>query len=157
MATKMIAVVDGRGIPERLEFFGANVSDHVALKHILPLKRRVHPVRVYADKGFDSKSARTHLRSNGLLPRIARRRQSTAYWEEIRRRVVERFFSWLDKSRRLIVRYDTTIVAYRAWTWMACCKLASGRPSVKPQMNALSGGAMKSAMKHTIYKNQPSD
>ena len=127
MATKMIAVVDGRGLPTQIGFVGANVSDHVAIKRIIPSVRCLRPKRVYADKGFDSNETRTLMRTIGLLPRIARRGKTTKIWEETRRRVVERFFSWLDKSRRIIVRYDTTIVAYAAWTWLACCRLAHSR------------------------------
>ena len=127
MATKMIAAVDGSGLPIQLAFFKANVSDHTALQRILPLKGCKTTTRVYADKGFDSKAARRALRVTGCAPRVARRRRTTPLWHEIQRRVVERFFSWLDKSRRLIVRYDFTIQSYAAWTWLACARLASRR------------------------------
>ena len=32
-----------------------------------------------------------------------------------------------DKCRRLILRYDKTIVAYEGWTWLACCRLAGNQ------------------------------
>ena len=124
MATKMLAVVDELGLPQKIAFFAANVSDHKALRHVLPLQKPSRPISVYGDKGFDSADARETLRKSGFIPRIARRGEVTSNRDRNRRRIVERFFSWLDKSRRLIVRYDTTIVAYSAWTWMACCRIA---------------------------------
>ena len=127
LGTKVIAAVDEKGLPVKLAFCGANVSDHVALHHLFPIPRRYRGRRVYGDKGFDSKLARDSLRRNGLLPRIPKRGRPVAIWEERMRRIVERFFSWLDKCRRLIVRYDTTIAAYQGWTWMACYRLCAKR------------------------------
>ena len=124
MATKLVALVDDRGLPRRLGFLPANVSDHRALSSILPLPRAASGTRVYADKGFDSKEARRVLKSQGYAPRIGKRGMPVPLWRERRRRVVERFFASLDKCRRLIVRYDATIVSYAAWTWLGCCRIA---------------------------------
>lgn len=130
LATKVVAAVDGTGLPIKIAFCDANESDHSALNKLLPLGARWKRKRVYADKGFDSRAARVRLKREGLLPRISRRGQNVSVWEERRRRVVEHFFSWLDKSRRLIVRYDTTIAAYRGWTWLACCRIGARRIQV---------------------------
>ena len=130
MGTKMLAVVDEVGLPRNIAFFAANVSDHKALKHVLPLTKPSRPIRVYGDKGFDSAAARETLKRSGFVPRIARRGKATPNRDQRRRRIVERFFSWLDKSRRLIVRYDATIIAYSAWTWMACCRIAETRTRI---------------------------
>ena len=127
MATKMLAVVNKDGLPQKLAFFAGNVSDHTALKGAIPAKSSARKTKVYADKGFDSHAAREALRFMGYIPRIARRKHTTPAWQESRRRIVERFFSWLDKSRRLIVRYDFTIASYAGWTWLACARLASRR------------------------------
>ena len=127
MATKMVALVDQSGLPERIAFHPANVSDHKVIDGVLPAPDHARGLRMYADRGFDSKRARHLVQSHGLTPRIARRQVVEGIWFETRRRVVERFFSWLDKKRRIIVRYDATIVAYGAWTWLASCQLASRR------------------------------
>lgn len=126
-ATKMIAAVDRLGLPQRIAFFPANVSDHRTLPRIVPLPRQCRGARVYTDKGFDSASARRLLRKHGYVPRIARRRVRTSARDQSMRHVVERFFSWLDKSRRIILRYDATIAAFSGWTWMACCTIAARR------------------------------
>jgi transposase len=124
-ATKMVALVDEKGLPHRLGFVPANMSDFRTVSSVLPLPKGKRGCRFYADKGFDSNEIRQAVRQSGLLPRVPRRGTPTPAWWERRRRVVERFFGALDKNRRLIVRYDKTIDAYRGWTWLACCRLTS--------------------------------
>ena len=122
-ATKVVAIVDERGLPHRLGFLPANVSDYKALDSVLPLPQDERGRKVYADKGFDSKAIRTVIADAGFEPRIPQRGSPATRWSERRRRVVERFFGVLDKCRRLILRYDKTIVAYEAWTWLASCRI----------------------------------
>jgi len=43
------------------------------------------------------------------------------------RNVVERTFSWLDKSRKLLLRYDQKISAYADWTYLACLRMVGAR------------------------------
>ena len=51
MATKMLAVVNKDGLPQKLAFFPGNVSDHTTLKGALPTKSSARKTKVYADKG----------------------------------------------------------------------------------------------------------
>ena len=80
---------------------------------------------MYADKGYDSKAVRQQLRAYDYIDRVSKRGVWTHRVVNRRRGIVERFFSWLDKCRRLILRYDTLIDSYEAWTWLACCRLVS--------------------------------
>jgi putative transposase len=123
-ASKVVAVVDERGLPHRLGFLPANVSDYKVLHSVLPLPKCEKGLKVYADKGFDSEAIRKVILDAGFEPRIPKRGSPAAPWSERRRRVVERFFGVLDKCRRLILRYDKTVVAYEAWTWLASCRIA---------------------------------
>lgn len=128
-ATKVSAIVTDEGLPVSLTFFPANTSDyrtiHASLEaRVVPLGTRVP---LYADKGYDSAEVRRALWGAGYVDRVAKRRVRTHRATNRRRGVVERFFSWLDKNRRLLVRYDATLVAYAGWTWFACCKLLGGR------------------------------
>ena len=123
----MVALVDDQGLPHRLGFLPANISDYRVLPSIIPFPTSERGNRVYADKGFDSSAIREEIQKAGFIPRVARRRTVTTPWEDRRRRVVERFFGILDKCRRLILRYDKTIVAYEGWTWLACCRLAGNQ------------------------------
>ena len=104
-------------------FLPANVSDYKVLHSVLPLPEDEKGCKVYADKGFDSDAIRNVIQDAGFEPRIPKRGSPATPWSERRRRVVERFFGVLDKCRRLILRYDKTIVAYEAWTWLASCRI----------------------------------
>ena len=132
LATKVSALVTNRGLPVSLAFFPANVSDYKTVRQTL--KRRIpdampskERIPLYADKGYDSRAVRSEVWQAGYIDRISKRRVRLHRVVNRRRGVVERFFSWLDKERRLLMRFDTTIVAYAAWTWLACCKIMSKR------------------------------
>ena len=128
-ATKMSAIVTDEGMPVSLTFFPANTSDYRTVYASLDARvsRTRARIPLYADKGYYSTEVRHALWDAGYVDRVAKRRVRTHCSTNGRRGIVERFFSWLDKNRRLIVRYDATIVAYAGWSWFACCKLIGGR------------------------------
>lgn len=76
----------------------------------LPGKRRgrprKRPVKLHAGKGYDYPRCQRALRVRGIIPRIARRSIESS--ERIGRYhwVVERTLSWLNRFRRLKVRYE---------------------------------------------------
>ena len=125
-ATKLSAIVDDRGIPISLFFCPGNTSDY---KTVLPSCDRILLPKtrtpMYADKGYDSKAVRQQLRAYDYIDRVSKRGVWTHRVVNRRRGIVERFFSWLDKCRRLILRYDALIDSYEAWTWLACCRIVS--------------------------------
>ena len=124
-ATKLSAVVDQNGLPLSLVFFPAKIHDVHTVEPTL--KRRIvnsrHPQPLYADKGYDSKKVRSTIQQYGNLDRVGKR--GTIFHKVVNRRrnIVERFFSWLDKNRRLILRYDAFITSYESWTWLASLRL----------------------------------
>ena len=127
-ATKVSALVDQDGLPLSLVFFPANHSDYNTVDGTLAQSIRENAsiasrVPLYADKGYDSKTVRHTIQRYGYLDRVAKRGTVVHRVVNRRRNIVERFFSWLDKSRRLILRYDASIVAYEGWTWLACLRL----------------------------------
>lgn len=124
-ATKLSAVVDQDGLPLSLVFFPANVHDVRTVEPTLN-RRIVSPndsQPLYADKGYDSKKVRTTIQEYGYIDRIGKRGTIVHRVVNRRRNVVERFFSWLDKSRRLILRFDCFIESYESWTWLASLRL----------------------------------
>lgn len=123
-ATKVVALVDDRGLPHQLGFVPANTSDHKCLSHVLPFPNQFKGVHVYADKGFDSQRTREEIKRQGCIPVVYQRGKEVPWVWRRRRQVVERFFGILDKCRRLILRYDTTVVAYKAWVWLGSCRIA---------------------------------
>jgi putative transposase len=129
-ASKLSALVDQHGLPISLVFFPANRHDtqtvDATLRSSIVVPERGLPL--YADKGYDSTAVRRSIREKCYVDRVAARRTTVHRVVNRRRNVVERFFSWLDKSRRLIVRYDTHIASYEAWTWLACIRLLTTTP-----------------------------
>lgn len=122
-ATKVSALVDQHGLPVALSFFPANRNDVRTVKDTLLTSIQTERGALYADKGYDSRQVRTFVQQQGYTERIGRRKHHVHRLVNRRRNVVERFFSWLDKSRRLILRYDAMIVSYESWTWLACIRL----------------------------------
>lgn len=128
-ATKLSAIVDDTGVPIALKLFPANHSDFgtVAATLSAKLESPMHGLPIYADKGYDSANVRSQLAHTGYVDRVAKRRCVGHRILNWKRAVVERFFCWLDKHRRLLVRYDRHADNYAGWTWLACCQIIVNR------------------------------
>ncbi len=129
MATKVSTIVDDRGTPFALLCTPANQSDMRLLEPTLaavmaPIARGT---QLYADKGYDSANNRRICHQYGLRDRIFRRRTENGPRTHARRGVVERFFSWIDKYRRLILRYEKQVVVYESMTYFASGILLQAR------------------------------
>ena len=89
---------------------------------------RKNPERIIADKAYDSDPLRKRLARRGIelvCPHKRNRRkpptQDGRKLRRYRRRwKVERTFSWLGNYRRLVVRWDKSIVIYSAFFHVAC-------------------------------------
>lgn len=128
-ATKVSAIVDDIGVPVALFFCAGNVSDH---KTILPtlnciIKTASNRIPLYADKGYDSEAGRRLIRSYNYIDRVAKRRVRTHRVVNRKRGIVERVFSWFDKYRRLLLRYDALVISYENWTYLAACRLLGNK------------------------------
>ena len=131
-ATKISALVTDKGLPVSLTFFPGNTSDYNTVTQTLQHRGpdampRGGRIPMYADKGYDSHAVRREIWQAGYIDRVGKRRVRIHRIVNRRRGIVERFFSWLDKERRLLVRFDAMLVVYSAWTWLACCKIISKR------------------------------
>lgn len=81
---------------------------------------RWRPEKVHADKGYDSQNNREHLRSYGIVPRIARRGIDSSEKLGRYRWVVERTFAWLHIMRRLRIRYERKSEMHEAFLLLGC-------------------------------------
>jgi len=82
------------------------------------------------DKGYDYATCRQALKERGIEPRIARRGVGGVEWSERLGRfrwvhtrvnvVVERTMSWLNRFRRLRVRYEQHADTHQAFLSLAC-------------------------------------
>jgi transposase len=132
LGTKRHIVVDRRGVPLAVTMSGSNVHDSKRLDVTvdatpplrLPGKRqgrpRQRPLKLHADKGYDYPRCRQALRQRGITPRIAPRGIESRERLGRYRWVVERTLSWLNRFRRLKVRYERRVDIHDAFLLLGC-------------------------------------
>jgi transposase len=132
LGTKRHIVVDRSGVPLAVTISGSSVHDSQRIEEAidaipplrLPGKRRgrprQRPVKLHADKGYDYSRCRRALRRRGIIPRIARRGIESRERLGRYRWVVERTLSWLNRFRRLKVRYERRADIHQAFLSLGC-------------------------------------
>ncbi len=112
----------------------ANVHDLMMFEEmvdaIAPIRRsrgrpRKRPQKLHADKAYDTKKCRKALGRRGIKARIARKGKESSEKLGRYRWAVERTLSWLNRHRRLKVRYERRADTHQASsTWGA--RLSAG-------------------------------
>lgn len=130
-----MVVVDGKGIPIGNHLDSASPAEVTLLERTLdkiavPRRRgrpRKKPLRVIADKGYDSDPLRRRLKKRGIelicphrRNRIKKKQDGRKLRRYRRRWKVERTFAWLGNYRRLVVRWDRSLTIYSAFFHVAC-------------------------------------
>jgi len=131
--TKRSILSDGHGLPLAVVVAGANRTDMKLLAPTLdalvlarPDPTPERPQGVCLDKGYDYDTIRDQLDARGYTPHIrpigedTRSARSLDPTKTPRRWVVERLHSWLNRSRRLLVRWEKLKVTYQAFLHLAC-------------------------------------
>jgi len=136
--TKWMVVVDGRGLPLGNYLHSASPAEVKLAETTLATiwvgrshhsgRPRQKPMRVIADKAYDSDPLRERLRQRGIeliCPHKKNRvRPATQDGRALRRYqrrwIVERTNAWLGNFRRLVVRYDRSLTIYGAFFHIAC-------------------------------------
>jgi transposase len=122
-------VTDARGVPLVAHVTAANVNDitHLdALVADLPAVRgrrgrpRRRPDVLQGDRGYDSQPHRDHLAARGIVAIFGRRRTSHGGGLGVFRWVVERTLAWLQRFRRLAVRYERHDRVHHAFLTLGC-------------------------------------
>jgi IS5 family transposase len=122
-------VVDRRGIPLARTLAGANSPGaklvEATLAAIEPSKRprgrpRQRPAKLHADQADEAAERRQELRRRGLPPRIARRGIESSERLGRYRWAVERTHSWMNRSRRLKLRYERRADSHLAFLPLGC-------------------------------------
>ena len=119
-------LTDACGVPIGVAVAGANVHDQKLVDETLasiPVRRpRPKPRKrqhLCADKGYDAQAVRqqakrrryvAHIPQKGEPASTAKRRGAKA-----RRWVVERTHSWINRARRLLIRWEKKAVNYLAF------------------------------------------
>jgi putative transposase len=140
--TKRSLLTDGAGIPLALVVDGANRHDCKLLCATLdglviarPVSTQEHPQHLCLDAGYDYPLVRLLVRARGYQEHIRSRGEEQAEKATIpgsraRRWVVERTHSWLNRSRRLLVRWEKKVEHYLAFLHLACAQLIFHKISV---------------------------
>lgn len=125
-------MTEGSGIPLAVAVDGANRHDMkmtagtlLAIVIDRPEPTEEDPQNLCLDKGFDYDEVRELLAAWGYTAHIRTRGEETEAKERVpgyraRRWVVERTHSWLNRFRRLLVRWEKKIENYLAMLHFAC-------------------------------------
>ena len=129
---KRSLLTDAAGIPLGLAIAGANRNDFKLARQTLesvpivrPQPSEETPQGMCLDKGYDYDEVRALLQEFGFTAHIrARGEEAQAIKQEAgyraRRWVVERTHSWMNRFRRLLVRWEKKPTAYLAMLHFAC-------------------------------------
>ena len=117
-------LVDGAGVPLAVAVEGANVHDQKLLESTLdgipiprpeptPRKRQ----RLCLDKGYAGEPVDLAVRQRGYIPHVPEKVKQAAAGPkrrggEARRWKVERTHSWINRARRLLIRWEKKAVNY---------------------------------------------
>jgi putative transposase len=129
--TKRSLLTEGGGIPLSVVVDGANRHDMKLLRptlHQMPLcypPLAQHSINVCLDKGYDFDEIRQYLSRAGFIAHVrSRGEEKKAIAQQpqhpTRRWVVERTHGWLNRYRRLLVRWEKKAQNYTAMLHFAC-------------------------------------
>jgi putative transposase len=128
--------VDGRGVPLGIAVAGANRNDHLLLEETLeggptggpkpPMEREQG---LWLDKGYAYATIDAAVRQHGYVPHIIprdaeRQLRATIPGYRARRWPVERTHSWMNRFRRILVRWEKKVENYTAMVHLVCAFIA---------------------------------
>jgi transposase len=129
-------MTDGRGIPLAVAVEGANCHDKKMVEQTLqslacerPTPTRFRPQHMCMDKGYDYPDTRAWVQGQGYIVHIKARGEEVRRTFAIpryraRRWVVERTHSWLNRFRRLLIRWEKKAANYLAMLHLAFAMIA---------------------------------
>lgn len=127
--TKRSVQTDGAGIPIGIAIAPANRNDHKVLKPTLESRPVLPPKgtrqNMCLDKGYDYEEAREVLDAYDFVAHIRSRGEEKIEMERNRKRkarrwVVERVHSWMNRFRRLLIRWEKKLENYLAIAEFVC-------------------------------------
>jgi putative transposase len=126
---KRSLLTDGAGIPIGLAIGPANRNDHKLLPATLESRPLLPPettsLHLGLDKGYDYPRVREILEAEEFVAHIRSRGEEAREMERNRKRkarrwVVERAHSWMNRFRRLLVRWEKKLANDLALAQFAC-------------------------------------
>jgi transposase len=132
LGVKRSILTEARGIPIAVAIAGANVHDSKLLERTLEQVRVLRPdpllveQHFLADKGYDSEECRSTSAEYGYREHISQKKNAktkrvrTRGRRKSRRWVVERTNSWVNRFRRILIRWEKKAVNYAGMLALAC-------------------------------------
>ena len=132
IGAKRSLLTEGGGVPIGLAVEGANRNDFKMVRETIesiPVKRPAPtpatPQGMCLDKGYDDDEVRDLLADFGFTAHIrARGEEAKALQQDAgfraRRWVVERTHSWMNRFRRVLIRWDKKVCNYLGFLHLAC-------------------------------------
>ena len=129
-------LTEGQGVPIGLAVEGANRHDMKLVRETVenivverPKPTPEHTQGMSLDKGYDYQEVRDILEAFGFTAHIRSRGQEAQELKQeagkkARRWVVERTHSWLNRFRRILIRWDKKPENYIAFLHFACALVA---------------------------------
>ena len=129
-------LTEANGIPIGLTVAGANRNDMKLVRMTIdsipvdrPKPTREQPQGMCMDKGYDYEAVRETVREFGFTAHIrSRGEEAQALKREAgfkaRRGVVERAHRWMNRFRRVLIRWDKSAANYLAFLHFACALIA---------------------------------
>ncbi len=132
--TKRHILTQARGLPIALTVTGANVHDKKQVKPLPdsmpllpPLPDEENPQHFRADKGYDYEDIRTiiflFLYQDHIKARGEEKQELKTPGYRARRRVCERTHSWMNRFRRILIRWEKKVDNYLAFLHLACAHI----------------------------------
>jgi putative transposase len=140
--TKRSLLTEGHGVPIGVVVDGANRNDmklvEATLKAIVierPEATSEKPQNMCMDKGYDYPEVRQLVETWGYTAHIRARGEEAQAKAQVpgyraRRWVVERTHSWLNRFRRLLIRWEKHVDNYLAMLHLACAWITFRRAGV---------------------------
>ena len=130
LGSKRHILTDRRGTPLSAVITGANTHDMKAAFETLdgvvverPASRRYHPQHLCLDKGYDFPEIEAGVIERGYVPHMRHRGEieNPVRRYKPKRWVVERSASWLNRFRRILIRWEKKAENYLGLVQLACC------------------------------------
>ena len=133
---KRSLLTEGHGIPIGLSVEGANRHDMKMVRETIgnividrPKPTAEEPQGMCLDKGYDYQEVRDTVKEFGFTAHIrSRGEEAKALKNEAgfraRRWVVERTHSWMNRFRRILIRWEKKAENYAAFLHFACALIA---------------------------------
>jgi putative transposase len=132
LGTKRSVLTEGGGVPVGLAVDGANRNDFKMARatiESIPIARPEptpdKPQGMCLDKGYDYDEVRELLTEFGFTAHIRARGEEAKLLKQdagfrARRWVVERTHSWMNRFRRVLIRWDKKVRNYLGFLHLAC-------------------------------------